>query len=178
MKYLLILLIPFILSCSAEKRAQRHLRKAIALNPALIQPDTIEINDTITIESFYGDTIYLLNPDTVSLHEIFERFKGKIRQTLADSIKNALQPICVSFKDTLTGVWDSGNIITKIWQNKDGKIGHGIKKYKKEVPYNRILVRTKLVPADCKTKPSDIGWVWIVVILGLFISLVLCLFKK
>ena len=167
----------FISACSTQKRAAKYLRKAIALNPALIQPDTIKITDTIIINSFYGDTVYLLNPDTVSLHEIFERFKGKIRETLADSIKNALQPTYVSFKDTLTGVWDNGNIITKIWM-VNGKIGHSIKKLRKEVPYNRVLVRTKIVPADCKIKPFEIGWGWIVIVILLFISIILGLLKK
>lgn len=153
------------------------MRKAIALNPALIQPDTIEIHDTIIINSFYGDTVYITTPDTALLDSILKRFEHLINKSLIDSIKTALQPIYTSFKDTLTGTWDDGNIITKIWMT-NGKIGHSIKKLRKEVPYNRVLVRTKYKPMDCKTKPFDIGWGWIGIMILLFIALILGLLKR
>ena len=44
-------------SCSTEKRAQRHLKKAIKLDPTIKKKDTIIINDTLISTEVRKDTI-------------------------------------------------------------------------------------------------------------------------
>ena len=43
--------------CSVEKRAQRHLKKAIKLDPTIKKKDTIRINDTLISKEIRKDTI-------------------------------------------------------------------------------------------------------------------------
>ena len=43
--------------CSVERRSQRHLKKAIRLNPDILKKDTILIHDTITTEEVKHDTV-------------------------------------------------------------------------------------------------------------------------
>ena len=47
-------------SCSTEKRAQRHLRKAIKLDPTIKKKDTLRISDTLISTEVRKDTLISL----------------------------------------------------------------------------------------------------------------------
>jgi hypothetical protein len=65
-------------SCSVEKQAQWHLRKAIKKDPNIIKNDTLILRDTIIRESVSYDTIFNWNTilDTISIEK--ERLRIKI----------------------------------------------------------------------------------------------------
>lgn len=63
-KYLLIIILLVIafqlVSCSPQKRAKRHIRKALILDPTILQKDTLIINDTILLNEIQKDTVVSL----------------------------------------------------------------------------------------------------------------------
>lgn len=54
-------------SCSVEKRAQRHLRKAIKLDSSIKKKDTLRITDTILTKEIQNDTVVSLESITDTL---------------------------------------------------------------------------------------------------------------
>lgn len=74
-----------IQSCSVEKRAQRHLKKALYLDPSIKKKDTLRVTDTLTTEEVRIDTILSISDfkDTIFINE--DRLSIKLVRVL-DSI--------------------------------------------------------------------------------------------
>lgn len=70
MRYLLILLIPVLLACNPERRLHR-----IAQKYDLVKVDTLNIIDTVRIESVRADTTFLWSKLTDTLILTKERLK-------------------------------------------------------------------------------------------------------
>ena len=66
-----------LVSCSPQKRAQRHIKKALRLDPTILQKDTIKINDTILTKKIEFDTIIDLKRFNDTLY--IERDKLSLR---------------------------------------------------------------------------------------------------
>ena len=56
-------------SCSLEKRAQRHIRKAISLDPSILEKDTITFTDSVHVitKEVTHDSVFQISKDTVTI---------------------------------------------------------------------------------------------------------------
>lgn len=82
MKYLVIFILFFVLSCSPAKKLQRLLAK----HPELVKKDTLLFTDTLVLPAIFTDTLAKLDrqkPDTILLFK--DRLKIKVI-TKMDSI--------------------------------------------------------------------------------------------
>ena len=81
-KYILIttlIAIAFqLVSCSPQKRAQRHIKKALRLDATIKKKDTIQVKDTLLIEEIRKDTVIHLE----SLRDTFYLQKDRLQVKL------------------------------------------------------------------------------------------------
>jgi hypothetical protein len=124
-------------SCTPQKRAQRHLRRAISIYPPIVKKDTINIidNDTIPeikiVTEFKKDTSTSIVDSTVNA--LFEQFKkdyssvdlNEMRLSIMREMKSLYASKKIFPNDTTYKVIDGFTI--KIWETKDG-IGIDFKK--------------------------------------------------
>jgi hypothetical protein len=56
-------------SCSLEKRANRHIRKAISLDPSILEKDTVTIHDSVKFvtDRVELDSVFMISKDTVTI---------------------------------------------------------------------------------------------------------------
>jgi hypothetical protein len=59
-------------SCSPQQRAQRHIRKALRLDPTLLKPDTITFTDTIIIPEYKDSASVAIRKDTLAISHILD----------------------------------------------------------------------------------------------------------
>lgn len=56
LRLLPLVLLLFLVGCSAQKRAQNHLQRAVRLDPTIITTDTV-YTDTILVDTVYTDSV-------------------------------------------------------------------------------------------------------------------------
>jgi hypothetical protein len=117
-------------SCTPQKRAQRHMRRAVAIYPPIVKKDTINIIDYDTIPEIKIVTEFKKDTSTFkvdsTVNALFEQLKkdysGVDLNQMRLSIMREMKALYASKKvfpsDTMYKVIDGFTI--KVWETKDG----------------------------------------------------------
>jgi len=118
----------FLCSCSVQKRAQRHLARAIELDPTILVAEI----DSVEVPTIQLDTVYNIQYDTLTIEtDIDSLINTLVNDSCIEEAKKLITPIVeyvttytflddtISISDTITTDSLRLSLRTDVWQSGD-----------------------------------------------------------
>lgn len=160
-------------SCTPEKRAQRHLRRAVAIYPPIIKKDTVFVDVPVIIPAVDIDTTLPVTKDTTALLKLIDHYASLLDSVAGTKLKTEIRYIIKTqrlFTDTAVAVVDGYTL--KVWDN-NGKLAFSIKKPEEvkniSVPAEVNTVEVRKKEKTIWEKIDDyLDWILICIVILLF----------